>query len=94
MEIVQNNSVSCAIYFQQLNILHSNIGTYRKHVLVWERWFISGAAVISGYIAASGTVGECEIGKDFEEIVRGLIQVASRRILGPTNENRDNRQLR
>jgi hypothetical protein len=46
------------IYFQQLNILHNNFGIYRKHVLVWEQWFIYGAAIIAAYTAASGMASE------------------------------------
>jgi hypothetical protein len=47
-------------------------------VLLLERWFIYGAAIISGYIAASGMAGEYVIGKDFERSSRCLIEVLSR----------------
>jgi hypothetical protein len=41
-----------------MNILHNDIGIYRKLVLLWEQWFSHGAAGISGYIAATGTADE------------------------------------
>jgi hypothetical protein len=64
----ENRILNTAVYSQQLNILHNDIGIYRKLVLLWEQWYIYGAAGISGYIAASGTVDECVIWKDFEGI--------------------------
>jgi hypothetical protein len=61
-----NRILNSAVYSPQLNILHNNIGIYRKHVLVWEQWFVYGAAIISGYIAASGAAREYVIGTNFE----------------------------
>jgi hypothetical protein len=42
----------------QVNNLHNNVDICRNHVLMWEQWFIYGAAIVSGYIAASRMAGE------------------------------------
>jgi hypothetical protein len=78
-----------AVYSQQLNILHNNIGIYRKHVLVWEQRFIYGAAIISGYIAASGTAGECVIGTDFKRSGRSLNKDVSWHLHGVIDETHE-----